>query len=142
MKKISLLCLVLLLIVAFTSCTEETQAKGTIKGKVTNSNQPVNGAYVLLLDSGELVAGNQPIGNGMVTNAQGNYTIYLVEPNKYYYIAAVQDMNGDGQYTPGTDKIGYYGNYQGQSWIPTELTVAPGEVLEDINVTSLLIIPN
>ncbi len=92
MKKISLLCLILLLIVAFTSCSEETQQKGTIKGKVTNSNQPVNGCYVLLLDSGELVAGNQPIGNGMVTNAQGDYTIYLVEPNKYYYIAAVQDI--------------------------------------------------
>ena len=141
MKKISLLCLILLIALSFVSCSEETQQKGTIKGKVTNSNTPVNGAYVLLLDSGEMVAGNQPIGNGMVTNAQGNYTIYLVEPNKYYYIAAVQDMNGDGNYTPGVDKIGYYGNYQGQSWIPTEITVAPGEILEDINVTALNILP-
>jgi uncharacterized protein (DUF2141 family) len=137
MKKISLLCLILLVALSLVSCSEETVQKGTINGKVTNNNTPINGAYVLLLDSGQLIAANQPVTNGMVTNAQGKYTIYLVEPGKYYYVAAVQDNNGDGQYTPGTDKLGYYGNYQGQSWVPTEITLSSGEVLNDINITAL-----
>jgi uncharacterized protein (DUF2141 family) len=137
MKKISLLCLILLVALSLVSCSEETVQKGTINGKVTNNNTPINGAYVLLLDSGQLIAANQPVTNGMVTNAQGKYTIYLVEPGKYYYVAAVQDNNGDGQYTPGTDKLGYYGNYQGHSWVPTEITLSSGEVLNDINITAL-----
>jgi uncharacterized protein (DUF2141 family) len=137
MKRICLLCLMLIVAFSFISCSEETQQKGTINGKVTNNGNPINGAYVLLLDSGQLIAANQPVTNGMVTNAQGKYTIYMVEPGKYYYVAAVQDNNGDGQYTPGTDKIGYYGNYQGQTWIPTEISLSSGEVLNDINITAL-----
>ena len=141
MKKVYIFCLALIFALSLCSCSEETAAKGTIKGKVTNANNPVNGAYVLLLDSGQMLAGNSPLSNGMITNAQGNYTIYMVEPNKYYYVCAVQDINGDAQYTPGTDKIGYYGNYQGQSWIPTEIHVGAGEVLEDINITALYVLP-
>jgi len=143
MKKVLLLITVIALVFILTSCSEDEvlPSKGTIKGKVTNNNQPVSGAYVLLMDSGEMVAGNQPLSNGSITGEQGNYTILLVEPDKYYFVAAVQDINGDGQYTPGTDKIGYYGNYLGQSWIPEEITVGAGETLEDINITSLIVMP-
>lgn len=141
MKKALVFALLSALVLVLSSCSEEVLAKGTITGKVTNSNIAVNGAYVMLMEEGQLITGEQPLSNGSITGSDGKYSIYLVTPNTYYYVVAVQDVDGDTQYTPGVDKVGYHGNLSGFTWVPTSVSVGSGETLTDINITSLIIMP-
>lgn len=122
---------------------EEALEKGSIGGNVKDDDQNVSGAFVLLLEEGKMLAGDAPLGNGSVTNAQGNYTILLVEPNKNYYVVAVKDENGDTTYTPGVDPIGYYGRYSETTklWYPAPVSVGSGEKKKGINVADMYIIP-
>jgi len=127
---------------ALVAC-EEVLEKGTIEGNVKDDGQNVPSAFVLLLEEGKMLAGETPLGNGSVTNAQGNYTILLVEPNKNYYVVAVKDKNGDTTYTPGVDPIGYYGRYSETTrlWYPAPVSVGSGEKKKGINVADMYIIP-
>ena len=122
---------------------EEVLEKGSIEGNVKDDGQNVPSAFVLLLEEGKMLAGETPLGNGSVTNAQGNYTILLVEPNKNYYIVAVKDKNSDTTYTPGVDPIGYYGRYSETTklWYPAPVSVDSGEKKKGINVADMHIIP-
>ena len=122
---------------------EEALEKGSIEGNVKDDSQNVQGAFVLLLEEGKLLAGETPLGNGSVTNAQGNYTILLVEPNKNFYVVAVKDENADTTYTPGVDPIGYYGRYSETTrlWYPAPVSVGSGEKKKGINVADMHILP-
>ena len=142
MGRYVVLALVLAGLLVALACDEAVQ-KGTITGTVKDGGQPVNGAYVLLLDEGELVQGNTPLSNGSITLGNGSYTIVMVEPNKNYYVAAVKDQDGNGNYTPGVDPIGYYGtlNQQTGVWIPASIHVGEGQKLSGINVNDLMVIP-
>ncbi len=126
-----------------TLACEEAMDKGGIAGNVKDDGENVSGAFVLLLDEGKIVAGETPLSNASVTNAGGNYSIILVEPDKKYYIAAVKDEDGDVKYTPGVDPIGYYGRYNKETklWIPTSIYVGSGEKKTGINVADMYILP-
>lgn len=115
--------------------------KGIIMGKVKYQGQPCASAYVLLLAENELITGNQPLGNGSLTLGDGSYTIINVTPDTYYYVVAVKDINGDIKYTPGVDAMGYYGSYDGFSWIPTSVIVSAGQTLTGIDIGELYVIP-
>ena len=130
------------LLVATLAC-EEALEKGSLSGNVKRNNQNVNGAFVLLLEEGQLLVGEQPLSNGSLTNSSGNYTILLVEPDKYFYVAAVKDEDGDTKYTPGIDPIGYYGTYNEitKQWIPSSVKIGSGEEKKGIDVKNMYIIP-
>jgi hypothetical protein len=124
------------------ACEEELE-KGSIEGNVKDDGQNVSGAFVLLLEEGKLLAGETPLSNGSVTNAQGNYIILLVEPNTNYYVVAVKDENSDTTYTPGVDPIGYYGRYSETTrlWYPAPVSVGSGEKKKGINIADMHILP-
>jgi hypothetical protein len=133
-----LLLILISLILTIPIACEKVTDTGTIKGTVSDDSQPASGVYVLLLDSGKLLKQDQPLNNGSITNYNGHYTIYLVEPEKYYYVVAVKDNNGDLRFTFGVDEFGYYGNWNGIKWIPTEVKVEKGQVLEGIDIDDLI----
>ena len=140
MKKLVLTTLIAVLVIVGVACDEanEILQKGTIKGNVSDGGVAVNGALLMLLEEGQLLAGGAPLSNGNVSNASGDYEILLVEPNHYYYVCAVEDVNGNLEYDIGTDRIGYYGNLNGITWIPTSVSVQPGETLTGIDITDLI----
>ena len=122
---------------------EETLEKGSIEGNVKDDGQNLSGAFVLLLEEGKLLAGEAPLDNGSITNAQGNYIILLVEPDKNYYVAAVKDEDGDKKYTPASDPIGYYGRYSEitKLWYPAPVSCGSGEKKKGINIADMHIVP-
>lgn len=134
--------IVLVILTAVTALTlgacSDVLEKGTIAGNVSNGGIAISGAIVMLLDEGEILAAGAPLSNANLTGADGNYRIYLVEPNVNYYVCAVEDTDGNLEYTPGTDRIGYYGNFAGTAWIPTAVSVSPGETLTDINIRRMI----
>ncbi len=142
MKKCLIFCTAALFGIALLACEEALQ-NGLISGNVKDNGQNVSGAFVLLLDEGQMLGGNAPLSNGSVTGGSGNYTIINVTPDKNFYIVAVKDENGDGNYTPGVDPIGYYGTYNQQThtWIPTAVSVGSGEHKTGINVHDLQELP-
>jgi len=137
MRVVLLVSLALTVAIMLGACSDVLE-KGTITGNVSNGGVAVSGAIVMLLDEGELLAAGAPLSNANVTGGSGNYRIYLVEPNTNYYVCAVEDADGNLEYTPGTDRIGYYGNFAGTAWIPTAVSVSPGETLTDINIRRML----
>jgi len=122
---------------------EEELLNGTISGLVKDDGKNVSGAFVLLLDEGQLIQGNTPLSNASVTNNAGNYTIYMVEPNKNYYVCAVKDVDGNVSYTPGVDPIGYYGTYNSVThlWIPASVSIGSGENKKGININEMYVMP-
>jgi hypothetical protein len=141
MKQMHVGFLIAFLIVGLSSCSEEEVRNGSINGKVSNQGIASSGVYVLLLDRGEALAYDAVLSDGIITDTQGDYTIDSVTANKSYFVCAVQDVNEDGLYTPAVDKVGYYGNYQGLYWNPTEIIMGSGDNLQDINVTELHVLP-
>ena len=137
MRRVLLIITAVLVAILLGACSEVLE-KGTITGKVTDDDQPVSGAIVMLLEEGELLAGGAPLSNANVTGSSGNYRIYYVEPNHNYYVCAVKDNDNDLTYTPGTDKIGYYGDFMEMAWVPTPVSVSPGQTLNDINIRRML----
>jgi len=142
MRKCLVICALGVAVTAFLGC-EEALENGTISGHVKDNGQNVNGAFVLLLDEGQLLGGNSPLSNASLTNGSGNYTIYMVTPEKNFYVVAVKDEDGDMKYTPGVDPIGYYGTYNNQTgiWVPAAVSVASGEHKSGINVNDMYVIP-
>lgn len=125
------------------SACDEALKEGTIAGNVKDDGQNASGAYVLLLEEGKILASEAPLSNGSVTNKDGNYTIYFVEPEKNFYVVAVKDMNDDTKYTPGVDPIGYYGQFikETQTWIPSPVQIGSGENKTGIDVADMYVIP-
>lgn len=111
--------------------------KGTIKGNVSDDDVPVSGAIVMLLEEGELLAGGSALSNAFITDGSGNYQIILVEPNRNYYVCAIEDNDGDLTYTPGSDRIGYFGRFE-VIWIPTPVSVSSGETKSGINIRDMI----
>jgi hypothetical protein len=130
------------LTLALFACDEELQ-QGRIEGNVKDDGVNVSGAYVLLLEEGQALAGESPLGNGSITGGGGNYTILFVEPNTRYYIVAVSDTDGDVKYTPGVDPIGYFGRYSEttRQWYPSPIEIGSGEIRRGINIADMHIIP-
>jgi hypothetical protein len=127
---------------SFLACEEETKMGG-ITGNVKDDGTNVSGAFVLLLDEGKIVTAETPLSNASITNKDGDYTMVLVEPEKYYYVAAVKDEDGDTKYTPATDPIGYFGRYnkETKTWVPASIYIGSGEKKTGINVADMYIIP-
>lgn len=142
MKKWLVIITAFAIVLPLLACEEELE-KGSIEGNVKDDGQNVSGAFVLLLEEGKLLAGQTPLGNGSVTNGQGNYIILLVEPNTNYYVVAVKDENGDTTYTPGVDPIGYYGRYSETTrlWYPAPVSCGSGEKKKGINIADMHILP-
>lgn len=130
------------LALVMTGCEEEL-LNGTISGHVKDDGQNVSGAFVLLLEEGQMVQGNMPLSNASITNNAGNYTIYAVTPNKNYYVAAVKDNDGNLAYTPGVDALGYYGTYNSLThiWIPATVSIGSGENKTGININEMYVMP-
>ena len=95
------------------SCEKAQEALGiTISGTVTDSGQPVEGAYVLLVNNiSDIIAGS-PLSNGMITGSNGKYTIIQVEDG-VYYVVAIDDTTNNITYDFGVDPIGWYGHTDG-----------------------------
>ena len=142
MKNLWVLLAVAALTLSIFACDEAVE-KGEISGNVKDDGQNVSSAYVLLLEEGKMLAGEAPLDNGSLTNRDGNYTIYLVEPDKNYYICAVKDTGGDAKYTPGEDPIGYYGRFEKttQIWYPASIRLGSGEKKGGINVADMYVVP-
>lgn len=124
------------------ACEEELE-KASISGNVKDDGKNLSGAFVLLLEEGKILAAETPLSNASVTDSQGNYTIFFVEPEVTYYVVAVKDEDGDVKYTPGVDPIGYYGKYNKETkqWIPSPVSVGSGEKKTGINVADMYILP-
>ncbi|MCP4229352.1 MAG: carboxypeptidase regulatory-like domain-containing protein [bacterium] len=137
MHRLFAITVITVLLTAGLAC-DELLEKGSISGNVSDDSNPVNGAFVMLLEEGELLAGGDGLSNGNVTGANGNYKILLVEPNKNYYVCAVDDTNGNLEFDPGTDRIGYYGSYEGFQWVPTSVSVSSGQNLTGINIRDMI----
>lgn len=124
----------LMLLAAFFafSCDKVEEVLGiTIAGNVSNGGQPLEGAFVLLVDKAEITQGF-PIGNGSITLGNGNYTIIKVEEGTYY-ICAVKDENGNQTYDLGTDPIGWYGHPDSI----TGLTIPDSVIVTDQNISGI-----
>jgi len=106
--------------------------KGTISGKVTDEGEPVSGVLVLLLKESKI---GKDL-NGWVTDGGGEYKILMVEPGTYW-VAAVKDVEGNGNYNSGTDPIGWYGKDTLGVTIPQSVTVHKGEDVKNIDITHL-----
>jgi hypothetical protein len=137
MRFIILVILTMVVALMLGACSEVLE-KGIIGGNVSDDDVPIAGAIVMLLDEGELLVAGAPLSNANLTGSDGNYRIYYVEPNVNYYVCAVNDVNSDLSYTPGVDQIGYYGNFLGTNWVPTPVSVSPGETLTDINIRQMI----
>ncbi len=137
MKRLFLLTIVLGPVISGLGC-EEILDKGSISGNISDDSTPISGALVMLLEEGQLLALGAPLSNGNVSAADGNYKILLVEPNHYYYVCAVEDNDSDLTYTPGVDRIGYYGNLNGINWVPTSVSVSSGQSLANIHIRNML----
>ena len=129
---------VLTILIATGLGCDEILEKGTISGNVSDDSNPINGALVMLLDEGEILGQGDPLSNGNITGANGNYKILLVEPNVNYYVCAVEDNNGNLEFDLGTDRIGYYGSYEGLQWVPTSVSVSSGQNLTGINIRDMI----
>jgi uncharacterized protein (DUF2141 family) len=133
MRSIGLLMLFLsIAIVLAVSCEKAEEVLGiTISGNVSTNGQPVEGAFVLLVDKAEMMDGF-PIGNGSITMDNGNYTIVKVEDG-VYYVAALKDENGNNSYDLGTDPVGWYGH----SDSITGLTIPDSVIVSGSDLTGI-----
>jgi hypothetical protein len=140
--KKTLILVALAALLAGLACEEATE-DGKICGNVKDNGTAVSGAFVLLLEEGKMLGGEDPLSNGSITGTNGNYTILLVQPDKDYYIVAVKDEDGNQEYTPGVDPIGYHGKYNSTTkvWVPTVVRVSSGQTLTGINVSDMVIVP-
>jgi len=106
-----------------------------ISGTVTNNNEPVSNALVLLLTNKDISDGLS-LSNGSITGNNGNYSIINVE-NGEYYIVAIEDNNSNLEFDIESDRIGFYGvDLIGFDIEPDKITVS-NEDIDKINITYL-----
>ena len=102
-----------------------------ISGIVTNNDEPVINALVLLVASTD-VSDGLSLSNGSITGSNGNYSIINVE-NGEYYIVAIEDNNSNLEFDIESDRIGFYGiDLIGLDIEPDKITVSN----EDIDKSS------
>ena len=137
MKRATVLALAFVLFIS--GCSKVVkEITTTISGRVTNEDEPVTGAYVILLDAGDSVNEGLSLSNGMITNSHGDYMIVGVSPGNYY-VAAIADINSNLAFNEDTDKIGYWGEPDTLTGltIPSTLHINEDDDLEGINITKL-----
>ena len=106
-----------------------------ISGTVTNNNEPVSNALVLLLTNKDISDGLS-LSNGSITGNNGNYSIINVE-NGEYYIVAIEDNNSNLEFDIESDRIGFYGvDLIGFDIEPDKITVS-NEDIDKVNITYL-----
>ena len=106
-----------------------------ISGIVTNNDEPVINALVLLVASTD-VSDGLSLSNGSITGSKGNYSIINVE-NGEYYIVAIEDNNSNLEFDIESDRIGFYGiDLIGLDIEPDKITVS-NEDVENIDITYL-----
>ena len=132
----------LLVILVSVSCDLVEQAEKEIvdiSGKVSDEEQAVEGAIVLLMESTN-VADGLNLANGSITDNRGNYIILNVDPGSYY-ILAVKDQNNNLEFDADTDQLGFYGVDPGASDLTPDKIKVAKEDLEDIDITDLYSLP-
>ena len=131
--------LAVLLVITISGCDDVVKTvTTTISGNVSNNGEAVSGAYVILLEVGDEVTQGISLSNGMITNSNGDYTMIEVSAGDYY-VAAIEDNNGNIVFDLDTDRVGYYGvadTLLGVT-IPQTLYISKGDDLEDIDITDL-----
>lgn len=138
MKRLFFL-IAVLLVIMISGCDDVVKAvTTTISGNVSNDGEAVSGVYVILLEAGDEVTQGILLTNGMITNANGNYTMVEVSAGDYY-VAAIDDANNNIVFDLDTDRVGYYGIIDTLTGItiPQTLHISKGDDLEDIDVTYL-----
>ena len=106
-----------------------------ISGTVTNNNEPVNNALVLLLTSKDISDGLS-LSNGSITGNNGSYSIINVE-NGEYYIVAIEDNNSNLEFDIESDRIGFYGIDLIDLDIEPDKIIVSNEDIDQINITYL-----
>jgi hypothetical protein len=140
MQKI--LTFLVLLILVSVSCDLVEQAEQEIvdiSGKVSDEEQAVEGAIVLLMESTN-VADGLNLANGSITDNRGNYIILNVDPGSYY-ILAVKDQNNNLEFDADTDQLGFYGVNPGASDLTPDKIKVSEDDLENIDITDLYSLP-
>ena len=118
------------------SCEKAQEVLGiTISGTVTNAGQPVEGAYVLLVNNVSDIIAGSPLSNGMITGSNGKYTIIQVEDG-VYYVVAIDDTTNNITYDFGVDPIGWYGHDSFGIIIPDPVIVS-GEDKSGIDIDTM-----
>ena len=132
----------LLVILVSVSCDLVEQAEKEIvdiSGKVSDEEQAVEGAIVLLMESTN-VADGLNLANGSITDNRGNYIILNVDPGSYY-ILAVKDQNNNLEFDADTDQLGFYGVDPGASDLTPDKIKVSEDDLENIDITDLYSLP-
>jgi hypothetical protein len=132
----------LLVILVSVSCDLVEQAEQEIvdiSGKVSDEEQAVEGAIVLLMESTN-VADGLNLANGSITDNRGNYIILNVDPGSYY-ILAVKDQNNNLEFDADTDQLGFYGVNPGASDLTPDKIKVSEDDLENIDITDLYSLP-
>ena len=143
MRTAMIIPLALVLAIAMIGCEEAIEElTTTISGNVSSDGEPVSGAYVILLDAGDSVSSGISLSNGMITNSSGDYTMVEVGAGDYY-VAAIDDANGNIIFDPDTDKLGYYGDPDTLTGltIPRTLHIDDGDNIKNIDITQLYQLP-
>lgn len=137
MKLLSILSLLLLL--SFSHCNVKDAIDEVfidVSGNVSDDGQAVGGALILLLSSPDITDGVS-LSNGIVSGADGNYTIFGVEEGDYY-VVAVDDVNDNFEFDEGTDRFGFHGVDLTQlDLLPVQISVSVEDV-ENIDITYLI----
>ncbi|MEQ9401936.1 MAG: hypothetical protein RIM99_00005 [Cyclobacteriaceae bacterium] len=137
MKILSLLSLLLLLV--FSHCGVKDSIDELfvdISGNVSDNDQPVEGALIILLNSPAITDGVS-LSNGSITGADGNYTIINAEEGDFY-VVAVDDVNNNFEFDAGTDRFGFHGVHLTQlDLVPDQISVSTTDV-ENIDITYLI----
>ena len=106
-----------------------------ISGTVTNNNEPVSNALVLLLTNKDISDGLS-LSNGSITGNNGSYSIINVE-NGEYYIVAIEDNNSNLEFDIESDRIGFYGIDLIDLDIEPDKIIVSNEDIDQINITYL-----
>ncbi|MCF6239034.1 MAG: carboxypeptidase-like regulatory domain-containing protein [Candidatus Marinimicrobia bacterium] len=106
-----------------------------ISGTVSNAGSAVSGVIVLLVEDVQVSEGLN-LANGSITTSNGQYLILDVDPG-VYYVLAVDDSDGNLEFDPAIDRLGFHGvDPDNMDLIPDQITVLDNDI-EDIDIDSL-----
>ena len=128
----------IIVVLGFYNCDLENELDDAfidISGIVTNNDEPVINALVLLVASTD-VSDGLSLSNGSITGSNGNYSIINVE-NGEYYIVAIEDNNSNLEFDIESDRIGFYGIDLIDLDIEPDKIIVSNEDIDQINITYL-----
>lgn len=128
----------IIVVLGFYNCDLENELDDAfidISGIVTNNDEPVTNALVLLVASTD-VSDGLSLSNGSITGSNGNYSIINVE-NGEYYIVAIEDNNSNLEFDIESDRIGFYGIDLIDLDIEPDKIIVSNEDIDQINITYL-----